>query len=266
MRLTPGDVAVVHGVPSPREGCERTLRVFVPGGTRAEAAVGVLVLLDGQNVFARSRAGEFGTWAADETVEDLIRRGALDPWIVVGVDHRGVDRIADCSPWPDPRMAFEPRGDRLAGFLAHDLLGWIHAHLPAGVHRRRALGGSSLGGLAALYVGWRHPGAYGAIAALSPSVMWSNGELFRAWGARHPGTPRIHVDAGAHELFDAGAFQLDYGGAVRAFAEHLRHLGHGPDVLQVGLDPDGRHDEASWARRLPDVLTWLLGRHRPAIG
>ena len=125
--MTPGAVTVVHGVRSPGEECERTLRVFVPGGTRPEDAVGVLVLLDGQNVFARSRAGEFGTWAVDDAVEALVGRGAIDPWIVVGVDHRGIDRIADCSPWPDARMRFEPRGERLAGFLAHDLRGWSSA-------------------------------------------------------------------------------------------------------------------------------------------
>lgn len=263
--MTPGEVTVVHGIRSPGEGCERTLRVFVPGGTRAEDATGVLVLLDGQNVFARSPAGAFGTWAVDDAVEDLVGRGAIDPWIVIGVDHRGVDRIADSSPWPDTRLAFEPRGAQLGAFLAHDLRGWIDAHLPVRARRRRALGGSSLGGLVALFVAWRHPDAYPVIAAHSPSVMWSNGELFRAWSARHPAPRRIHLDAGRDERFDAGAFQLDYGAAVRDFAEHLRHLGHGPDELHVVIDPDGRHDEASWARRFPDALTWLVGRQAPAI-
>ena len=33
----------------------------------------------------------------------------------MAVDHRGVDRIGDYSPWPDPRVPVEARGQRFVG-------------------------------------------------------------------------------------------------------------------------------------------------------
>lgn len=259
MTFAPGEVTIVTDVPSPAEGCTRTLRVFVPTAARPGDLAGVLVLLDGQNLFSRSRAGEYGTWAADDAIDALVDGEAIAPWAVVGIDHRGVERIADDSPWPDPRMPVTPRGHLFTRFLCEDLPAWIARHLPVGADpARRALGGSSLGGLIALHLAWLHPRAYAGVAALSPSVMWSDGELTRRWTARGDGPRRLWLDAGVDERFDAGGFVLDYGAAVRDFGQHLRGLGWDGDALRVVLDPEGRHDEASWARRLPDALRWIL--------
>jgi predicted alpha/beta superfamily hydrolase len=263
--FTPGEVTVASDVPSPAEGCARTLRVFVPTEVRPRDLEGVLVLLDGQNLFSRSRAGDYGTWAADDAMEALVARGAIAPWAVVGVDHRGVDRIADDSPWPDARMAMQARGELFARFLVEDLPAWIGRHLPVGAApTRRALGGSSLGGLMALYVAWRHPLAYGDVAAFSPSVMWSDGRLAASWTTRGEAPRRLYLDSGLHERFDGGGFVLDYGAAVRDFGQHLRGLGWGDDALRVVLDPAGRHDETSWGRRFPDAMRWLLASARPS--
>jgi enterochelin esterase-like enzyme len=258
-----GEVTVASGVPSPAEGCARTLRIYVPSAIRAADAVGVVVMLDGQNCFARSRAGDFGTWAADDALDALVAAGDAPPLLAVAVDHRGGDRIGDCAPWPDRRVAAPARGERFADFLVGDLFAWMGAHLPARALEWRALCGSSLGGLAALFVAWRTPPAYGAVAALSPTVMWADGELARRWSRRADAPPRMYVDAGERERFDAGGFELDYGGSVRDFGAHLRRVGHGPDELRVELDPRGAHDEASWARRFPDALRWLVAGPGP---
>ncbi len=256
--LRPG-VTVVEGVDSPAEGCTRTLRVYLPAGVGPGEVAGVLVLLDGQNLFARSRAGAYGTWAADEAMDALVARGDVGPWAVVGVDHRGVHRIADDTPWPDPRVAVTPRGHLFAEFLSEDLPAWIGEHLPPGRDpARRALAGSSLGGLASLYVAWLHPLAYSRVAGFSPTVMWGGDRLARSWVTRGDGPRRLYLDAGVDERFDAGGFQLDYGGAVRALADHLRAIGWDDDALRVELDPEGSHDEATWARRFPAAARWLL--------
>jgi enterochelin esterase-like enzyme len=142
--------------------------------------------------------------------------------------------------------------------VVDDLVPWIDEHLPvAKGPTSRIVGGSSLGGLVSLYVAWLHPEVFGGVAAFSPSVMWAGGRLTGALRAKLPGSHRIWLDAGTHERFDAGSFSLDYGGAVRHFAEHLRGLGYGPEELRVALDPRGTHDEASWGRRFPEAMRWL---------
>jgi len=251
--------AITQGCGASATSPGRTLRIYTPPGFdgSGRAAYPVLVMLDGQNLFATSRAGAMGTWAVDETMDRLIRERAIPPWIVVGLDHRHGARIADDSPWADPRIAMTPRGVEEAAFIATDLLDWIGANLPAHA-TARALVGSSLGGLLALYVAWRHPDAFERVGALSPSVMWSSGELSRHWTTRAASPRRLYLDAGEEERFDAGAFTLDYGDAARDFAAHLRGLGYGDDALRVVLEPGGTHDEASWGRRFGPAARWLL--------
>jgi enterochelin esterase-like enzyme len=251
---------IVVDVPGGARSSARTLRIHTPPGYDASGRTRypVLVALDGQNLFSRSR-GEMGTWAMDETLDRLAFTGEIPPWIVVGLDHRHERRIADDSPWADPRLDVPPRGAEEGAFVALDLLAWIDENLPAkpgAAHR--ALVGSSLAGLLALYVAWRHPRAFSRVGALSPSVMWSNGELARRWTARAAAPARLYLDAGLDETFDGGPFALDYGGAARTFAAHLRSIGYGDDALRVVLEPGGTHDEASWARRLGPAARWLL--------
>lgn len=254
------EVTVVTGVRG-SGGASRTLRIYTPPGFDASgrATYPVLVMLDGQNLFARSRAGAMGTWAIDETLDRLIAERAIPPWIVVGVDHRHELRIADDTPWPDARLDEAPRGAEEAAFLALDLPRWIEARLPAMPGAAaRALAGSSLGGLLSLYVAWRHPSVFSRVGAFSPSVMWASGELPRRWTTRAPGPERLYLDAGTGERFDGGSFVLDYGAGARDLATHLRRIGYADDALRVVLDPGGTHDEAAWGRRFGPAARWLL--------
>ena len=93
--------------------------------------------------------------------------------ILVGIDHAGVDRLDEYTPSRDPRRRV---GGRLAAYrqlLVDELKPWIDAR-----YRTRAdaaatgIGGSSLGGLAALELGMTRPDVFGRVAALSPSLWW----------------------------------------------------------------------------------------------
>lgn len=256
-------IRVVTGVRSSATASDRTLRIYTPPGfdDSGRTAYPVLVMLDGQNLFSRSRAGAMGCWAIDETLDAMIHGGEIDPWIVVGVDHRHEGRIGDDSPWSDPRLQGAPRGAEEATFVTEELAAWIDASLPAATGATaRALVGSSLGGLLSLYVAWRHPASFARVGALSPSVMWSNGELLRRWTRRAASPCRLYVDAGADERFDGGSFHLDYGGAARDLAAHLRKIGYGDDALRVILEPRANHDEGAWGRRFGPAARWLLDR------
>lgn len=245
------------------------LRVYLPQGygdpSNASARYPVLYLHDGQNVFDRGGSGVALTWGVDVALDKLIAQRSIDPWIVVAIDHRNEHRIGDYSPWPDPRLPIEARGARHAAFVAERVLPFVDATYrtrpdPAS----RAVGGSSLGGLMALYLGWTRRPLFSRVAALSPSVMWSHRQLFRFWSRKlandgYP-DPRIYLDVGSRELFVAGPVELEYGTDVREFRSHLEELGYTPDELRFVLDPAGGHDEGTWRRRIPAALRWLLAR------
>lgn len=244
---------------SPGDG-PRTVRVYLPAAYQAEPTrrFPVLYLHDGQNVLDHPQSEVSPTWGVDSCLDRLVERQDLAPWITVALDHRGFGRIRDYSPWPDPRAPIEPGGAEHAAFVAGALVPFIDRNLrtlPGAEHR--AIGGSSLGGLMALYLGWSRPDLFGRVLALSPSVMWGESQLARFWSLRGPAT-RLYLDVGSRELFDAGSFQLHYGVEVREFAAHLRMLGYREDELRFVLDPRGQHSEADWRRRLPAALRWLL--------
>ncbi|MDQ3267059.1 MAG: esterase family protein [Myxococcota bacterium] len=241
------------------DGSQRTVRIYTPDAYHQlpDQHFPVAYLQDGQNMFADPRSARPETWCADRAVEGLARDGQL-PWILVGVDH-AVDRFGEYSPWDYPRLGVRAKGEDYARWLVGSLKPFVDHH-----YRTRpqpewtASIGSSLGGLISLYLGLAHPGTFGRIGALSPTVMWSDRRLFSVWGAHPPYSTRIYLDAGAHEQLTIDGVTLDYGAETRRFHAHLQGLGYGDRELLLVLEPGGQHSEVDWRRRLPFALRWLL--------
>src|SRR3954468_19809308 len=85
---------------------ERTLIVYVPPGydTNAQKRYPVLYMHDGQNLFDPSTAFGGNEWRLDDTAEELIERGAIEPLIIVGIYNTGEQRIHEYTPTPDPKL------------------------------------------------------------------------------------------------------------------------------------------------------------------
>jgi predicted alpha/beta superfamily hydrolase len=256
-----GTIEIVPDFYSPPEGVVRTLRIYRPDAWRRSRTrrFPVLYLQDGQNVFAHPESALAETWAANLAMDELIRRGEIEPHVIVAVDHRGVHRLSDYSPWDEPREEVVARGPLYAEFFVRHLMPTAQRHLRLREGpESTAVMGSSLGGLISLFLGWRHPELFGRVGGLSPSVMWAGGELARRWTERSPLPQRIYLDAGATEKFRIPGMVMDYGGATRQFHRHLQRLGYRRDQLRCVLEKGGRHSEVDWRRRLPAALRWLL--------
>jgi enterochelin esterase-like enzyme len=263
MRAIVRDLVVWDDFWSRAEGVRRTVRVFRPSGWRSRPAGvgGVLIAQDGQNLFGDVPATASLSWGLDALIERLGADPAIGPWLVVGVDHRERDRIEDYAPWPDRAHSGGARCDAYAHFIVHELLPHLGAEVGAPRDPERvAVLGSSMGGLAALYVAASFPDRIGRVAALSPTAMWDSEGLCRWWTHAHGRGLRIYIDAGEREELRVGDVHLDYGTSVAALARHLHRLGYRERDLRVVLEPDGDHSEESWRRRLPGALAWLLRR------
>lgn len=243
-------------VPSRFVAGPRPVWVWLPPGyaARPQERFPVLYLHDGQNVFDAAPAG--AEWQVDEAAQRGVLAGTLRPFIVVAVAS-GRDRIAELTP-----TAMLLNGQRQGGgalqwarFLIEELKPLIDARyrtLPGREHT--AVGGSSLGGLASLVIALQHPGTFGAALVVSPSLWWDDGWAERTVQALPPDTsprPRLWLDTGALE----GAPGL---AALRRLEALLRARGWrlGADLAYLE-DPNGTHDEASWAARVPAMLDFL---------
>ena len=214
----------------------------------------MVVLFDGQNVFGDE--GSFaGGWQAHRAAERVVTKKRPAP-IVVAVDHGYAHRQHELLPFAGSRSGSRPRGtlDPLVAFLrerlAHDIR--IRFGIPD-APARWVVGGSSLGGVAALYAHFAAPEVFGAAMCMSPSFGIAGRRLFD-WIAAQPlpWTSRVYLDCGIREGRGTTLPR------VAAMASLLRARGYREDRLRLRRDARGRHDEPSWRRRLPGALRFLL--------
>jgi predicted alpha/beta superfamily hydrolase len=251
----------------------RDVDVYLPASYSAgRARYPVVYIQDGQNLSDPDTAFA-GTWELETALEQLAARGIEA--IVVGVHHPGEDRLADYSPFPDRRHG-GGEADAYLDFLV-DVVKPRIDRLFRTRHERDAttILGSSMGGLASLYAYFRYPAVFGRAGAMSPSLWFGHGAILDFIAeARMPPRGRLYLDVGLHEgigtLRDVrrlGRLLVRRGFARDRRGRRARPTAHAADRrlrlagkprLRYVEDPAGRHNEASWARRLAPALEFLL--------
>lgn len=222
---------------------ERRVRAYIPACVDADVAHPLLVLFDGQNVFG-DRGSFAGGWHADDAVDRMTASTVIAP-IVVAIDNGGAERIHEMGR--DVRWFVEA--------VVDDVLVTVMKRFRIAGPASRAVGGSSLGGLAALYAHFEYPTAFGAAMAMSPSLWFARGAFLRDVASGDlpvPPLSKIYLDCGARER---GGMFAD---AERLAAILARHT-HGDHVMWRP-DARGTHHERHWRRRLPKALRFLFRR------
>lgn len=268
---------VRHTIASRHLGGERGLTVRLPDNYDPEKKTyPVIYMHDGQNMFDRRTGFAGQEWQMDEAVASLTAQGKMPECVLVAVDN-GPARNSDYSHVPDPNHG-GGQGKHYENFLVEELLPAVEAEYSVNP-RSRALLGSSMGGLVTLAIGIAHPGLFAALGPMSSSAWWANGEIAdRILGAplEQGPKPRIWMDMGTEEGKDDNFGTREVIGgkmgprpqganSVQDVRDRTREAALA--LLKKGwvLDQDLRyheplgatHDEASWSRRLDQVLPWL---------
>lgn len=236
----------------PGVAAQRRVRAYLPARRPRRAAPRpALFLFDGQNVF--DDAGSFaGAWHAHRAVDRYAARRANPP-VVIAIDHGHHARVDELAPFR--------QGHRGGG--AEALARWIAATLAPALRpaldlsddpAATVIGGSSLGGLAALYAHHRFPEVFGGALCMSPSLWFGRAEMFEyVAGEGVPWTSKVYLDVGGRE--PRGSMI----GAALAMKRLLEARGYAAGRLRFTHDPRGRHHESAWRRRLPGALRFLFG-------
>lgn len=235
----------------------RDIIVYLPPdyGAKAERHFPVLYLQDGQNLFDGETSYIRGQdWRAGQAADECIRRGRVEPLIIVGIYNAGKSRVREYTPWRAPKLG-GGGADRYAKFLLKEVMPFIQA-----IYRVKrgpadtGIGGSSLGGLLSLYLGLKEPELFGKVAALSPSVWWDRGAIhrFAAKSETRHERPKIWLDIGTRE----GPRIVDQ---VEHFRDVLLRKGWRlGESLHFDRVEGGEHNEAAWARRVAPFLEFLF--------
>lgn len=241
-----------------------------PGPGHSSTPVPVLYLNDGQNLFdASTSVLNPMEWRVDETVHALVAGRTIPPMIVVGIDSAGRRaRFKEYFPYVDQYLRPpepNPQGKRYPAFLVDEVIPFIDDHYrvardPAG----RGIGGSSAGALAAIYAVVARPGVFGRLLVESPSIYVDEAHILRDASNVAAWPERIYLGAGTNESGQRTCDPNDRDepelvSDVRRFERLLRDAHVDATRVHLTIVPCAVHDEAAWASRLPDALTFLYG-------
>ena len=236
----------------------RDVLVYLPPGydDDQEMRYPVFYMHDGQNLFDGATSFVPGEeWRVDETAEALIRAGEIEPLIIVAIYNTGAARIEEYTPSPD-RKHGGGKADLYGRLLVEELKPFIEERYRTVMDgSRTGLGGSSLGGLATLYLGLKYPGEFGRLAVMSPSTWWDRRMIIRYVDAlpEKPET-RIWLDIGT------GEGKVAHRDALR-LRDSLVARGWKPGADLAFHEEEGApHSEAAWAQRIGSVLRYLFRR------
>ena len=234
---------------------QRDLVVYTPPGYELQPGRGfpVLYLNDGQNLFDGATSFIPGQdWHVGQTADEAINAHVVEPLIVVGMYNTRA-RVLEYTPTRAPKLG-GGHADRYARFLMEEVKPFVEREyrtLPG--PQNTGIGGSSLGGLVALYLGLKHSKVFGKVAALSPSVWWNQLAIHRFAKSLHvEPRPRIWLDIGTRE----GPRIVEQ---VERFRDVLLEKG-----WRLALDlhfervEGGEHNEAAWAERVGPFLQFLF--------
>jgi predicted alpha/beta superfamily hydrolase len=234
---------------------DRDVLVWLPPGYEdSTAAYPVLYMHDGQNLFDPDTAYQQGEhWRVGETATALIEAGRIEPLIVVGIYNSGKARIDEYTPTGDKRLG-GGHADEYGRMIIEELKPLIdRAYRTKPDAANTGIGGSSLGALVSLHLGFTHPAVFTKIAALSPSVWWGRKAILKTIREARSKPPiRLWVDMGTAE----GRKGLD---DARLLKAALVGLGFTPGAdLHYAEYEGGTHSEQAWSERVGPMLQFLF--------
>jgi predicted alpha/beta superfamily hydrolase len=236
---------------------DRNIIVYLPPSYREDQVTHypVLYMQDGQNLFDSATSFFVGMERhVDEKAQQLISRGAMQPVIIVGIYSTGVTRLEEYTPTKAACTDEGGEADLYGEMLVHEIKPFIDSHYrtlsgPANT----GLGGSSLGGLASLYLGLKYADVFGKLAITSPAAFFDSDMIVKYVRSFPSNThQRISLTVGRGE---AAGF-VD---STRSLHEALIEKGwkEGRD-LEYAEANQHAHNPDAWTQYLDGLLPFLF--------
>lgn len=262
---------------SPQLNDSIDIDVWMPEDLDANKRYPVLYMHDGQNLFDATTTWNRQAWEMDRTSCELIAKGDVEPFIIVGIHSDASKRVSQLMPQQavteaglDELMAEvklkgeEVLGDKYADFVVNTLKPVIDATYPTLADRRHtAVMGSSMGGLMSLYLICQYPEVFGSAGCLSTHWYGSRDAGNRFGEAMMEYVKKNLPDPSTHRFyFDHGTATIDayYGPWETEALLIAQKKGYQYGVnLDSYIDYGAPHEESAWAGRVARPLRFLYG-------
>lgn len=246
------DIVALNSIPYIQVGGgERTVRIYLPNGYEdSDEHFPVLYLLDGQNVF--SPGGLFGSWDVDQLMDEFQTKGKRS-CIVVGIDN-SEHRMSEYNPLG--AELGKGANETTLPFLLHRVKPYIdltYRTLPNREHT--GIGGSSLGGLTAMFALLNSSSTFSRALIFSPSYWYNHPAFFDSflagWSRNEGERFRIYQTGGTQE----GAKMTEY--MEEVYEVLTQEKGLTTDEIMNRPSTTMKHNEASWKMAFSEAFEWL---------
>jgi enterochelin esterase-like enzyme len=234
---------------------EHDLSIYLPAGYRANATPYDLVVIFDESAYLTKVP-------TPVILDNLVAASKIPPTVAVLI----------ANPSQESRNEELTPNSKFADFLAKELVPWIHAHYNVTDDPgKTVVAGSSLGGLTAVYAGYKHPEVFANALCQSGSFWWApdhsgaisdgvtteTGWMAKQFIASSKLPLRFYIDAGSFEFDSNGT-----GGGILETSRDMRDV-----LLAKGYEVDyqqfvGGHDYLSWRGTFADGLMDLIGTTR----
>ncbi len=243
------NVKLVDSVfPLPQLDTKRRVWIYLPpsyGKTKKKYPV--LYMHDGQNLFDEFTGG-YGEWKIDEFFDSISEKNGKE-FIVVGIDHGGVERLKEYNPY-DSQYG-KGKGKLYVDFLVNNLKPYIDKNYNTlRDARNTSIAGSSMGGLISMYAIATYPKIFGKAGVFSPA-FWLAKPLekdLKIAGPNFKGS-KIYFVAGTLE---GKAMITD----MNNIYQILNPNGKNANIKLVEK-ADGEHKEWFWNREFADFYKFI---------
>ena len=238
----------------------RPLHIWLPDDyDRSEERYPVLYFFDGHNLFLDEDATYGKSWGMKAFLESWSK-----PMIVVGIEcgHEGYERLSEYMPYPSQGWfgQFEPLGEVTMEWIINQLKPMIDREYRTIPFREcTAIGGSSMGGIMALYAGVHYNRWFSKAACVSTAMGFCMEPLKADLSSStiSPDT-RIYLSWGTRE-----ARKNHHDRADRSSETYHNHK-YVSDVLKkrkatvkLHCQVNGGHCEADWEKLVPTFMHFL---------
>lgn len=233
---------------------ERMLHIYMPDH-KTQERFPVLYMFDGHNLYFNEDATYGKSWGLKDYLDQ--KNAQI---IVVGIEcsHEGRNRLNEFSPYTfkSPHLGhIKGSGKQFFDWMMHDLKEYIDANYPTLKDAKNTyVGGSSMGGLMAVYGGAMHPEVYSKAICVSTAYSSGFDQLMNDIKAMPNYTDSsFYFSFGEYEAMDKDYFALMTDKNTTC-ANLLQKKGAHAYVHCI---LKGTHSEASWEKEIPVFMEEL---------
>jgi alpha-glucosidase len=241
---------LAKGIEIPGLKRRRKVWAFVPKSyfTDSNRRFPIVYLNDGQNVFEGWKAPFKISWETHNTIKEFEHLN-LNTSILIGIEHGRKHRKNEYIPLDNGYNSYQ--ADLYSDFIANKLKPYVDKHLRTKSDREHtSIMGSSLGGISALYTGYKHQDVFGKIGVFSPSLwaMPSISTVIEKHGKYFDS--KIYLSVGLEE----GKYNQIH---INNLYDTIVSVGYYPNDISKNFVPNGKHNEYLWQSEFKKCYNWL---------